>query len=112
VCAEVAAISTLLAAERDDALRDVHVPAAGQVWWRSAIRAHAEAGRAARRPMVWLQGIAGAMALGAGAALLGLAWSSIREAAWLLALTWPIEMRAARPVRPALLAQHSLVVLS
>ena len=44
---------------------DHAVPAAGQVWWRSAIRARAEASRAAASPMVWLQALTGAGAAGA-----------------------------------------------
>ena len=35
--------------------------------------------------MIWLQGIAGACAVGLGAGLIGLAWPSIRQAAaWML----------------------------
>ena len=80
-CCEVMTIVSVLRDERDAALRDLRVPAAGQVWWRSAIRAHAEATEAARRPMLWLQGIAGACAVGICAALVTLIWPSAYDAA-------------------------------
>ena len=79
-CGGVALVSLLFASEHEHALRDAHIPAAGQVWWRSALRAHAEAAHAARRPLVWQQGIAGACAAGVVAALVGGAWPSIRQA--------------------------------
>lgn len=80
-CGGVALVSLLFAGESEQALRDAHIPAAGQIWWRSALRAHAEAAHAARRPLVWQQGIAGASAVGVLAALGGVAWPSIRHAA-------------------------------
>jgi hypothetical protein len=87
ICAEAATVAAVLSQHRDETLRDVHVPAAGQVWWRAALRAHTEAAHAARRPIVWLQGIAGASAVGLGVALIALAWSSRREAAtWMSAI--------------------------
>jgi hypothetical protein len=94
-CSEVVAIAELMAGDREESLREVHVPAAGQVWWRAAIRAQADAARAARRPIIWLQGIAGACAVGAGAALVGVAWRSIREAAFRVwsFLTLPQELQ-------------------
>src|SRR5690349_19767616 len=39
VCREVASISVLLRDDLDASRIDVHVPAAGQVWWRAAVRA-------------------------------------------------------------------------
>jgi hypothetical protein len=44
------------------------------VWWRATIRARAEAAHAAMQPITVLQGIAGACAAGATAALVTLAW--------------------------------------
>jgi len=81
VCGELLIVASALRAERDRTLRDVRVPAAGQIWWRSALRAHAEAGQAARRPIVWLQGIIAACIAGMSAAVVGFAWPSIRDAA-------------------------------
>jgi hypothetical protein len=81
ICGSVALVSLFFARERDQAIHDHEIPAAGQVWWRSALRAHAEAAHAARRPLIWQLGIAGACATGFGAALIDIAWPSIREAA-------------------------------
>lgn len=85
-CAEIVALATLLRQDRDEMLREVRVPAPGQVWWRAALRAHAEGARAARRPILWLEGIAAACVLGVGAAFGGTLWSAMRTgAAWLSA---------------------------
>jgi hypothetical protein len=85
VCRDVMCLVEALRDERDNTLADVRLPAAGQVWWRSALRAHAEAARAARRPMVWLQGVAGACVVGILAAILTLTWPSIYDGAVALA---------------------------
>lgn len=86
VCQEVAAVASLLSSHRDAVRHDIHVPAAGQVWWRSAVRARLEAAQAAARPLTWLHGIAGACALGLAVAVVGMAWPSIRGgAAWFTA---------------------------
>ena len=90
ICADVITVAAVLGQLRDDTLRDITLPAAGQVWWRAALRAHAEAAHAARRPMVWLQGIAGASVVGLGVALIALAWRSLREAA-----TWSVAFGSA-----------------
>ncbi len=76
VCRDVIAIAPAL---RQDLklLSDVQVPAAGQIWWRSAIRARADAARAAARPMVWLQAVTGAGAVGAALAGLSLVWPRV-----------------------------------
>jgi hypothetical protein len=60
---------------------DVHVPAAGQVWWRAAIRARVDGVHAAEQPITWLHGLAGAAATGLLATLLGIAWPSIESIA-------------------------------
>jgi hypothetical protein len=89
VCADVVLVASVLREEQALA-RHLDVPAAGQIWWRSAIRARAEAAHAAARPMVWLQGLTGACASGLGVALVSMAWPSIHtrvaEAAPLLLL--------------------------
>ena len=85
-CAEAVTIAILFGEQGDRTLHDIRVPAAGQVWWRAALRAHADAARAARRPMVWLHGMAGACVAGLGAALIALVWPRVREAvAWIAA---------------------------
>lgn len=86
VCRDAAAVASLLHEDEQLARRDVQVPAAGQVWWRAAIRARVEAVHAAERPLTWLHGVAAAIAAGLLAALLGLAWPSIERAgAWVAA---------------------------
>ena len=108
ICAEVVAVTTILSEQRDETLRAVHVPAAGQVWWRAALRSHAEAVQVARRPIVWLQGIAGACAVGLGAGLVGLAWPSVRDAAlWIL--TFGLEVGLDPRVAPLLEGVRSAV---
>ena len=117
-CVEAVTIATLLGEERDRALHDVHVPAAGQVWWRAALRAHAEAAEAARRPMVWLHGIAGACAAGLGAALIALVWPWVREAlAWIAAREFDLPdvqplLAVLRPGVPLALAVLACLVLT
>jgi hypothetical protein len=65
--------------EDRDVRRDVRIPAAGQVWWRAAVRARLEAVHAASRPLTWLNGVAGAVACGLLIAVVGMAWPFVRE---------------------------------
>ena len=76
-CREVALVAPLLRDEYLAARQDVQVPAAGQVWWRAAVRARMEAAHAAARPVTWVQGLAGAAAAGLLVALIGIAWPSL-----------------------------------
>jgi len=85
-CREVAELTRLMSSDHERARRDIRVPAAGQVWWRAAVRARLEAVHAAARPLTWSHGIAGACAIGLVMALLGFAWPVVREAAW-----WIVE---------------------
>jgi hypothetical protein len=59
---------------------DAPVPAAGSVWWRSAMRARMDAADAAMRPLFWFQAIAAAAIIGALAALIGAAWPALTHA--------------------------------
>ncbi len=68
-CREVVAVATLVL-EVDRGI-DVHVPSAPQMWWRLAVRARLEREQAAARPVVWLQGLAGACGAGIALTLLG-----------------------------------------
>ena len=77
ICGEVATVAAVLRADHDEARRTVLVPAAGQVWWRAAVRARLERAQAATRPMTWLHGITGAMAIGVMLSVIGMAWPSI-----------------------------------
>jgi hypothetical protein len=88
VCRDLAEVASLL---HDDVLDEgVTVPAAGQVWWRAAIRARLEATHAVSRPLSWMSGAAVACAVGLAAASIGLVWPAVQEAAtWTSLLSWP-----------------------
>ena len=73
-CREVAQVSVLLQDEVDHARIDVIVPAAGQVWWRAAVRARLESTHAAARPITWMHAITGAIVLGVFLAALTAVW--------------------------------------
>jgi hypothetical protein len=79
-CREVVAVASLLREDRDLARHDVQVPAAGQVWWRAAIRARLDGAHAAARPITWAQGVAAACAAGLAAGGIGIAWPSVESA--------------------------------
>ena len=86
MCRDVVAVASVLSADQERARYEARVPAAGQVWWRSAVRARLEAAHTAARPLTWLHGIAGACAVGVTCALIGMMWPSVREmTSW---LTW------------------------
>jgi hypothetical protein len=92
ICRDVMAVADVLSADQERSRYDVRVPAAGQIWWRSAVRTRLEAAQSAARPMTWLHGIAGACALGLAWALMGMAWPSIRElVAWLATLAVGVD---------------------
>lgn len=92
VCRETVTVASLLHEDGQAARREVQVPAAGQVWWRAAIRARVEAAHAMERPMTWLHGFAAACAAGIVAALVSVAWPSIQEAgAWAAARSWIVN---------------------
>jgi hypothetical protein len=89
ICREVLMVTRLLVDDREQARREIHVPAAGQVWWRAAVRARLEAVHAAARPLTWLNGIAGACAIGLVIALASVAWPFARAGAeWLVAIAF------------------------
>ena len=67
---------------------EVQVPAAGQVWWRAAIRARLDSTQASTRPMTWLHGVTAAVAVGVMLAVIGVAWPMLMpmlERAWTMA---------------------------
>lgn len=81
-CRAVVDVAALLREEYDEARaaisrRDVPLPSAGQIWWRAAVHARADAARAAARPLVWGYGAAAACALGLLAAGIRMAWPSL-----------------------------------
>jgi hypothetical protein len=82
VCREVVAIAVLLRQDYNEAReeisrRDVPLPSAGQIWWRAAVHARADAARAAARPLVWGYGIAAACAIGLFVAGVGFMWPTV-----------------------------------
>jgi hypothetical protein len=85
VCREVVEVAALLRedyneARQEIARRHVPLPSAGQIWWRAAVHARADAARAAARPLVWGYGIAGACAIGLLVAGLSVVWPSMLPA--------------------------------
>jgi anti-sigma factor RsiW len=79
-CREIAAISALLREDNEQARREAQVPAAGQVWWRAAVRARLERTQAATQPMTLMHGVTAAIAIGILLAVVGMAWPSIAGA--------------------------------
>ena len=64
----------LLHEDVDHARIDVIVPAAGQIWWRAAVRARLESTHAAARPMSWMHAITAAIVLGVFLAAVTAVW--------------------------------------
>lgn len=91
ICGEVAAITTLIHDDSERSRYDVQVPAAGQVWWRAAIRARLETTEASMRPLTWMHGITAAIALGVLLAIGTAAWPMAEpwaERAWAFAVSY------------------------
>jgi hypothetical protein len=83
VCCDVVAVASVLSADHERARYEARVPAAGQIWWRAAVRARLETAHAAARPLTWLHGIAAACAVGVAWAVTEMVWPSVREmASW------------------------------
>jgi hypothetical protein len=98
-CRDVVAIASVLRIDREQ-LNQVSIPEVGRVWWRSAIRARAEAARAAERPMVWLQAVTGAGAVGAVLAGVSALWPRL---AGTVRLLLPSNSASMQEVLPLLL---------
>jgi len=82
VCREVVEVAALLREDYDEARaaisrRLVPLLSAGQIRWRAAVHARADAARAAARPLVWGYGAAAACAVGVLAATVGVMWPSV-----------------------------------
>lgn len=89
ICREVAEVAVVLRADHDHVRRDIRVPVAGQIWWRSAVRARLESAQAATRPMAWLHGVTAAITLGILFAVAGMAWPTL-----VVAADWAREVAA------------------
>jgi hypothetical protein len=55
ICADLAEIAPLFAADRDAAWQEADVPSASAMWWRAQMRARREAAEKVARPMVLVQ---------------------------------------------------------
>ena len=115
VCREVVAIVPLLREEFVEAReaigrRDVPLPSAGQIWWRAAVHARADAARAAARPLVWGYGIAAACAIGLTVAGLSIVWPSMAPALSYLGAFTARMAPAADMVMAVLRAQLPIVL--
>lgn len=89
VCGEVAALAALIHDDHERSRFEVHVPAAGQVWWRSAIRARLESTHTAMRPMTWMHAVTAAITIGILLAVLTAAWPVLTP---LADRTWDIAV--------------------
>ncbi len=114
ICREVVDIAVVLRADHDQARREVQVPVAGQVWWRSAVRARLESTESATRPMTWLHGVTAAITIGIMLAAIGMAWPSIAGAAvWARELMGPLVTDGALAGAVAgVLRQSALIALA
>lgn len=74
ICSEVAALAVLIHDDHERSRYETHVPAAGQVWWRSAIRARLESTQTAMRPLTWMHALTAAITLGMLLAALTATW--------------------------------------
>ena len=114
VCRDLVEVMSLLRDERDGLHENVSVPAAGQVWWRAAIRARLEATQAVARPLTWLYGTAGACAIGLVVATAGLLWPPVQHAtAWVSLPSWTpgIGLGEAAPAIRMLAQTTGLLIL-
>lgn len=76
-CREVASVAVLLREDVEQSRIEVHVPAAGQVWWRAAVRARLESTQAATRPMGWMHAITAAIVAGVFLAIVTAVWPMV-----------------------------------
>jgi hypothetical protein len=86
-CREVASVSILLREDNEYSRIEAHIPAAGQVWWRAAVRARLESTQAATRPMTWMHGITAAIMVGVVLAVLTALWPMLPGA---LSIAWTL----------------------
>jgi hypothetical protein len=89
VCSDVSALALLMHDDHERSRYEVHVPAAGQVWWRAAIRARLETTQTAMRPMTWMHAVTAAITVGILLAVLTAAWPMVAplgDRLWSIAL--------------------------
>jgi hypothetical protein len=118
VCRDLVEVVSVMREEQDSLQREgVSVPAAGQVWWRAAIRARLEATQTASRPLNWLYGLSGACVIGLFVATLGLLWPPVQQAAtWIGTQAWTfmlgLNLGAATTTLSPLAQMTGLVLLA
>lgn len=91
VCGEVAALALLIHDDHERSRFQVQVPAAGQIWWRSAIRARLESTESAMKPLTWMHGVTAAVVIGIMLAVMTAAWpllSPLGAVAWNFAVAF------------------------
>jgi hypothetical protein len=81
LCGEVAGLASVMREDSEDSRGEIQVPAAGQVWWRAAVRARLESTHAATRPITWMHGITAALVLGVLLGAITMAWTYVPGAA-------------------------------
>lgn len=110
-CRELIEVIAMLRDEHARTANDVSVPAAGQVWWRAAVRARLEEAQAAARPVTWAQGVTGATLFGVTCAAMILTWPALRRLASFAWTQW-LDVRDAASLAelPPMLAavEHGL----
>lgn len=112
ICRDIVDLVSSLRDERDSLYEAVSVPAAGQVWWRAAIRARLEATQAAARPLTWLYGTAGACAAGLLIAAVGLLWPSVHyDSIWVNAWTTGVDWGGVATMFTTLALRSGVVLL-
>ena len=72
-------LAALLQADHEALCAAAHLPPPGLVWWRSTIRARADAARVAERPITFAQSLATTCVIALTLALVGAAWESMPE---------------------------------
>jgi hypothetical protein len=81
VCAEVLETAEAMIAIEAETLADTRLPSAGQVWWRSQVRARHEAARVAAWPILFAQAVGAACVVGLLAGFISWQWPAISQAA-------------------------------
>jgi hypothetical protein len=79
VCSDAVEVSMAFRDDLESLGSDVHVPAAGVVWWRAELRARQDATRKASRPITLVQAFGGACSAGVAVALLSRAWPALKD---------------------------------
>ena len=92
ICRDLASVIEVLREDHALAVREMQLPLAGQVWWRAAVRARAEASKAAVRPLTWVHGIAAACVIGLIAGTVRYAWPFVSDARdWVVSMGFRID---------------------